>query len=321
MAYLNDVKLVTYLAVQPEIALDKAGKPYCNFSVRLQYKTPAEDCISFFINVTAFKDDAENLVRKCHIGDLVMVEGYLWVQEWWDKEKKEAAQKIVVISRRTTLLHKASKRQQEKMGAAVAKEDLATADPVPYTDGANHIISATNNSNIKLANEYSNRLNYPQPTADGGWDIPVGRELNDRTRLWMQDNGVELENPMDKVPEDLKEYAKIAERLVPDTCKPVRIKTGLACHLPSGHYIPWENYAAMVENQTNYLRSLPAETVRIILDIAERYFGVSLNDNAINGRIVTETPKTMETGDLPSNGWELAPNGEWRRRGEEDGGC
>lgn len=319
MAYLNDVKLVSYLAVQPEIALDKAGKAYCNFSVRLQYKTPAEDCISFYINVTAFKDDAELLVRKCNVGDLVMVDGYLWVQEWWDKEKKESVQKIVVISRKTSLLHKASKRQQEKMEEAM-RLDADSFDPVPYADGANHIISATNNANTKLANEYSNRLNYPQPTADGGWNIPVGREMNERTRLWMKENNVELENPMDKVPDDMKEDAKIAERLVPDSCKPVRIKNGLACQLPSGHYISWENYAEMVENQTNFLRTLPVEKIKVILYIAERYFGVSLNENAITGAIITETPNVMENAEVPSNGWELAPNGEWRKRGENPGG-
>ena len=51
MAYLNDIKLVSYLANNPEMAMTHDGRPYSNIKVRLVQKTKTGEERSDYLTV------------------------------------------------------------------------------------------------------------------------------------------------------------------------------------------------------------------------------------------------------------------------------
>lgn len=92
------------LAADPELRFGQSGTPICRMRVvasdrRLNQQTKEwEDGDTLWIDVTAFKQLAENVVESVQKGDLVVITGKIKTEEWEDRESGQKRSKIAMIA-------------------------------------------------------------------------------------------------------------------------------------------------------------------------------------------------------------------------------
>jgi len=97
-----------------------------------------EDGDTTFLNVTAWRDMAENVAESLHKGDLVFIEGKLAMRKYTNKEGQEVttfdvtAETIGPSLRWTgATIHPKAQRGAPQQGAPVAQEDPWATTPTP----------------------------------------------------------------------------------------------------------------------------------------------------------------------------------------------
>lgn len=294
MAYLNDVKLVSYLAIVPEMALSKSGRQYCNFTIKMLYRTPLGDPHEEYLMVTAYDTDAEYVVRECKKGDLLMIVGYL-AQYKWEFDGKPMA-KVMVIANSVELLARGV-----GMVPKASKEDLAFANPLPYADGEDGHVSSIAIRNKPTANQVSHAKIYPQPQANGQWKIPTGNP-NQATKAWMESRGMVKPNTEISF-QAIREYMCLpglpdgtinkAKLIIPDNIKPNK---GGYIKMPDGKFIPLRNYENITNAQSKMLGSMTPTERETVLSIASRFFGVTIEYQSPDVSNVGSDDKTQGRG-------------------------
>ena len=267
MPYLNDVKIVANLAIDPELSLTKSGREYCNFTVRLVYKNDLDETLEDFIRITSYDYIAEAMVRDCKKGDLIIVTGYLAQIKWTAQNPKDTAtnSRMVVIANSVERLARANGEMPP-----VPKDYLSMRDynPVAFNDGEEiHISSYTMLKQMRIGGDHTplSSTIYPQPKKDGTWKMPkVG--TNERTRKWLQ-RQEERNRPV--LDSESKEAVTIQEN---NPCRRQKADGGGAVRTPAG------DGGAVVK-----CRRLPRdESGRIIIPkhvmrIAERFIPFGMN--------------------------------------------
>lgn len=311
MAYLNDVKLICNLAIPPEMALTRSGRQYCNFTVRLLYRTPMGDPVEDFIMATAYDDDAEFLVRDCKQGDLILVDGYLHQYKW--QVNGETRAKVMVVASHIEILSRGA-----GMVPQPTRRDIAAANPAAYSDGEDGYISSAAFAGQKgNPNQPSHAMMYPQPGKGRSWQMPHG-SLNEATRAWMDAKGLshkgQARGDMGKGAENqsIRAYLRIpdlpdavinkARMLIPDDLTP---NASGKVKLLDGTFVPNGNYQRLVSAQIKMLDGMAKGERDIVLSIAEHFFGVSLafssdGDKSIGGD--ANAPENASAGGLRESG-------------------
>lgn len=287
MPYLNDVRLVVNLAVVPEMTLTNSGRQYCNFSVRVVFRTKLGDPIEDFINITCHDADAEMVVRDCEKGDLLLILGFLTQQHWEVNGQHQS--KLIVIADSVQRLAKGN-----GMMPQMTDKDLQDAD-VLTMDEESPFISSVCMTRRPLFG-LPDRAKYPQPVKGGGWEIPANAN-NAGTREWVQQNTFAIEDTVrqSKATEDetkrkeaekqmaaLQAQArnigvlpsngsddspvsptarKMAKRVYPDSLIPRLTMRGYVVELESGSAIPFDNYRNILDGQCAWLNALEANTL------------------------------------------------------------
>lgn len=284
MAYLNDIKIISYLANKPEVALTKTGRPYSNISVRLLHKNIRGEHVVDWLNVTCFDYDAELVVRDCAIGDLLLIVGYLALHHW--EKNNQPVSRVLVMANHVSLLAKGN-----GLLPPPSLEDMQSADPLAMDDGAQPWVSGIvpqANGNVRNQN-YS--ASYPQPMPDGTWQMPQG-QVNPETKQWLQNKGM-VNYP--------KQHIASPSRTMPAQAVPTNNpqQTGWICDpvlkrkveaiipenlsgwrdtvkLPTGKRIPKRNYENLVQSQEKILMKMPVEERQNVLTLAAQYRGIKI---------------------------------------------
>jgi len=285
MAYLNDIKIISYLANKPEIALTQSGRPYSNILVRLLHKTIRGEHVTDWLYVTGFDYDAELVVRDCAIGDLLLIVGYLALHHW--EKNNQQVSKVLVMANHISLLAKGN-------GALPppSLEDMQYADPLAMDDGALPWVSGrvTHPGSGVRAQNYA--ASYPQPMSDGTWKMPQG-QVNPETKLWLQNKGmvnypkqhlatlpkttnsqgVPTNNPRQTEWICDPVIKRKVEAIIPENLKDWRDTV----KLPGGKRIPKRNYENLVQAQEKTLMRMPVEERKNVLTLAAQYRGIRIS--------------------------------------------
>lgn len=293
MAYLNDIKLISYLATPPAMALSKSGRQYCNFNVRLLYKTALGDPVEQYITVTAYDTDAELLVRDCKQGDLLLVIGYLAQYKWTFNGQEYS--KVMVMANSIELLARGSGMVQQP-----SKEDMVFADPMPYADGEDaNVCSIAFRKNHPGAKGNDNYKNFPQPNPDGTWKMPNG-EPNKATKAWMASRGIDNVSNEEISNHAIRTYMQMpglpdstinkAKFIIPTDGKVNRY--GFV-KMPDGKSIPQRNYENLINAQQKMLDSMTPGERETVLSIAAHFYGVRIEYSAPGESIDVPADKTQ----------------------------
>ena len=92
------------VAAEPELRFAQSGTAICRLRVvaadrRLNQQTNEwEDGDTLWLDVTAFKQLAENTVESVAKGDLLLIQGKLKTEEWQDRETGQKRSKVSLIA-------------------------------------------------------------------------------------------------------------------------------------------------------------------------------------------------------------------------------
>lgn len=267
LPYLNDVKLIANLAVAPEMSLNAKGRRYCNFSLRLMYRDSKGDPMTDFVNVTAYDDDAEAVVRDCKAGDLLFVNGYLTMMRW--EQQGKTYSKLVVI--------------------AYSVQLLGTNDGMPDIDSATPSLYPYKGFLEKNEHQYirsvcidsrpddipSDRYLYPQPLPDGTWTFPNATEKpNGPTMTFLKKHPEVMKRMRDGSSRQTgDEDDRVASTLLPENLPVRTVKGKRVVFKPDGRYMTEKMYVNTVNMQRDMLLAMPPERRLRVISIAENRYG------------------------------------------------
>ncbi len=263
LPFLNDVKIIANLAVTPELSLTRKGRRYCNFSMRMMFRDERGRPITDFVNVTAYDDDAEMVVRDCKVGDLLFVNGYFTNSSW--EKGGYTHSKLVIIAYCVQLLG---------VNDGMPDIDSTTPSKYPYKgfmDGESTYISSfsigTRNENTK-----KDKYLYPQPKQDGTWTIPNATDKPTQgTVEFLKTHPAVVDRMLGASPVD--DDDRLARWLLPENL-PVRTVNGKrVVFKPDGRYITEQAYTDYINRQRKFLDDMATERRMRVLSIAEEKYG------------------------------------------------
>ena len=106
---MNSINLIGRLTANPELKYSKTGKPFCNFSIAVNYNKDETD----FINCSTFDIIAENVAKYTSKGRNLGVSGTLR-QGKYVKDNKEYKYHYVLVAK-ITLLDKAEENNKDDL--------------------------------------------------------------------------------------------------------------------------------------------------------------------------------------------------------------
>lgn len=295
MAYLNEVKIISYLAIVPEMSLNKSGRQYCNFKVRLVYRDRFGDPVDEYLDVVAYDAMAEYLIRNCYQFDCIMVIGHLTQFKWQVKEHIHS--KVVVVADDIQLV---SRNKQGFSSVIASKEDLFRAHMQSYADGEHSHVSSY--SMPYAPGEIVNRDTFPQPVGRDKWKMPADKS-HPAIEKWANMRGVSIagDQPVDhaeimekmQMPNLDPTLIEIARTLIPDDLQP---DSKGNVRLPNRRAIHSSKYESMIIGQQNNLKMHRPQERNIIQQIASVCFGVVLT-RPLPGHLPTPITESKEYQD------------------------
>jgi len=112
LANYNKFIGVGNLTRDPEMRFTQNGSGLCKFGLAINRKRKGSDDKTLFLDCTAFDSDnykrAELITRYCEKGSPLLVEGYLELNQWEDKEGSKHS-KIELVVDNFQLLRKSDK--------------------------------------------------------------------------------------------------------------------------------------------------------------------------------------------------------------------
>ncbi|UCG90841.1 MAG: single-stranded DNA-binding protein [candidate division WOR-3 bacterium] len=126
LGYLNNVQLIGRLVADPELRYTQKGAPVCDFRIASsrRYKNretgePQEETL--FINVVAWRRQAELANDFLKKGSAVLIEGRLRSRQW-ETNTGEKRSAIEVIARRIQFLDMPTEKEVSEEGPAADTE-------------------------------------------------------------------------------------------------------------------------------------------------------------------------------------------------------
>ena len=275
MAYLNDIKLVSYLANNPEMAMTHDGRPYSNIKVRLVQKTKTGEERSDYLTVTCFDYDAEIVVRDAKQGDLIMVVGHV-AQHRWEKDGNRKS-KVIVVADHVSILAKGNGTVPPP-----SLEDVRNSDLCINEDGiVSWVTGIIYTGDKQNANGFRYGSRYPQPKGDGTWSVPAVKG-DPGVQKWAQERGMAAKKGMyvEKNPSingnliyiENERVKNLAQGIYPDNLKPYR---GYV-RMPDGKRVKVENYLNIIASQDRTLMALPETERQAVIALAGKVKGIHL---------------------------------------------
>lgn len=136
------------LAADPELRFSQSGTAIARMRVvtsdrkRNPQTQEWEDGDSLWLDVTVFKQLAENVVESLQKGDLVVITGRLKTEEWEDRESGQKRSKIALVADTVAaslqfrvLPHAGAEHAQRARPAAPAQQAYAGGEPSPWGSG------------------------------------------------------------------------------------------------------------------------------------------------------------------------------------------
>lgn len=132
---LNNVVLIGRLTRDPELRYTGNGVAVANFGLAVErpFTNRQGERDVDFVNITAWRKQAEHVAEYIEKGRLVAVEGRLQIEKYEDKDgiKKNS---VAVISNSVKFLDwpKEQKEQKEKSKPSSSDSDYGYSDDVPF---------------------------------------------------------------------------------------------------------------------------------------------------------------------------------------------
>lgn len=136
------------LAADPELRFSQSGTAIARMRVvtsdrkRNPQTQEWEDGDSLWLDVTVFKQLAENVVESLQKGDLVVITGRLKTEEWEDRESGQKRSKIALVADTVAaslqfrvLPHAGAEHAQRARPVAPAQQAYAGGEPSPWGSG------------------------------------------------------------------------------------------------------------------------------------------------------------------------------------------
>lgn len=128
LGYLNSVQLIGRLVADPELRYTQKGAPVCDFRIASsrRYKNretgePQEETL--FINVVAWRRQAELANDFLKKGSAVLIEGRLRSRQW-ETNAGEKRSAIEVIARRIQFLDMPTEKEISEEGSTETESDI-----------------------------------------------------------------------------------------------------------------------------------------------------------------------------------------------------
>lgn len=316
MAYLNEVKLISYLAIVPEMALSKTGRQYCNFKVRLMYRDKFGDPVEEYVDVVTYDAMAEYLIRNCYQFDCIMITGHLTQFKW--QQREQIYSKVVVVADDIQLVS----RNKEGFSSIIAsKEDLFRAHLQSYADGEKG--NASSYSMPHVPGETIFRDVFPQPVGRDKWKMPADRS-HPAVEKWANMRNVSIagDHPVDhaeimarmQMPNLDPTLIEIARSLIPDDLQPD--SKGMV-RLPNRKAIHSSKYESMIIGQQNNLKMRRPQERNVIQQIASVCFSVVLT-RPLPGHLPTPITESQEYQDRMDAEARQVEQGERQRNRQQE---
>lgn len=131
---MNNVSLIGRLTQDPELRTTSTGLSNCRFSLAVDGRTNSEgERTTNFINVVAWRAQAENLCKYCSKGSQVAVTGYIQTGSYTaqDGTKRYTTD---VVANQITFLGSKSSNDNEKIEYEVGTEEPGETIDLPDLD-------------------------------------------------------------------------------------------------------------------------------------------------------------------------------------------
>jgi single-strand DNA-binding protein len=137
MASFNTCTLIGNLGRKPELRYTTGGKAVASFGLAVNRRTSGTTEEVLWIDVTAWEKQAEAAAAHLDKGSQVLVNGYLKMEKWQDREGHDRT-KIVMVAVQIVFLGRPAGATAGAVSPAAAKPRTAAparADP-PFTPAA-----------------------------------------------------------------------------------------------------------------------------------------------------------------------------------------
>jgi single-strand DNA-binding protein len=97
MTWSSDITMIGNLTRDPELRFTNSGMAVCNFTVAVSRKQRDEEKTAF-VDVTCFREMAENVAESLTKGSRVIVNGQIDQDSWDDRETGQKRTKLKVLA-------------------------------------------------------------------------------------------------------------------------------------------------------------------------------------------------------------------------------
>jgi single-strand DNA-binding protein len=121
----NVVILIGRLCADPKAITTSQGTSVASFSIAVDtMPDKAGNKSAYFFNVSSFKKVADTVLKYCHKGDKVCLNGRLVQRHYKDKDGKDHSDVSIVADSVDFLTPKSEKKQDDQTAPAVNDENI-----------------------------------------------------------------------------------------------------------------------------------------------------------------------------------------------------